>query len=155
MEPRKQQRLTVWKRSDVPCCNCPCLGYTHTHCLCERCRGRAVSHATEFHHWSTATRESEMFAEGQNSDNTADEQIDRVPTPVSTSPSPPPNVLTGGSGSSTITMPPAVTPKDAITSDVMWSAGEALQFVEDTNASQHNFQHGYGKEHLSHCMQNF
>ena len=55
-----------------------------------------------------------------------------------TSPSPPP---TDGSGSSAITpLAPAVTPKDAFTSDVVWSVVEALQFMEDTNASQHDFQ---------------
>ena len=86
------------------------IPWVHAHSLLVRCRGRAVSHATEFRHWSTATRESEMFAKGQNIDSTADKQIDRVPTPVSTSPSPPPKILIDGSGSSTITTPPAVTP---------------------------------------------
>ena len=33
----------------------------HTHCLCERCQGRAVSRATEYRHWTAAKREAESF----------------------------------------------------------------------------------------------
>ena len=93
---------------------------------------------TEFRHWSAATRKSEMFAEAQNSDSTAAQQINRVLTPILTSPSPP---STDGSGSSATTpLAPAVILKHTITSDAVWSVVEALQFMEDTNASQHDFQ---------------
>ena len=137
MESRKQQRPTVWKHSDVPCCNCPCLGYMHTHCLCERCRGRAVSRATEFRHWSAAKRESEMSteSEGQISRSVVDQQSDRDPSPPApTNSSPLPSRLADGSGSGAIATPDIdVTPRsqDAITSGIVRSLVEALQLMED------------------------
>lgn len=45
-----------WNRYDVPSCNCPSLRYTHTHCLCEKCQGKAVSRATEYRHWTAVKR---------------------------------------------------------------------------------------------------
>ena len=52
----------MWSRTDVPYiyCVCPSLPYKHAHCPCELCRGKAVSRATEFRHWSAAKREIEV-----------------------------------------------------------------------------------------------
>ena len=35
-------------------CTCPSLKYTHVHCPCERCEGKAVSRAVEYRHWTAA-----------------------------------------------------------------------------------------------------
>ena len=49
-----RSRVRAWKRCDVTSCNCPSLGYIHTHCPCDRCGGRAVSRSVEFRHWKNA-----------------------------------------------------------------------------------------------------
>ncbi len=171
MQARKQPRKTVWKRSDVPCCNCPCLGYTHTHCLCTRCQGRAVSRATEYRHWSAARREMEMStdiqgssfsAESNSPTTTANAIVDASGSGelnVDGSGSGELNVDGSGSGErnvdgsgstthatnsrsagcSNTTTASSVTTEDIIASDLVWSIVEAMQLVEDTNSSQHDF----------------
>lgn len=51
-------RTDLWRRSDVPVCKCSALSYTHAHCLCTKCRGRAVSRSTEYRHWASANLEA-------------------------------------------------------------------------------------------------
>ena len=54
MESSKRQRTLTWRRDDVPYCKCPTLSYTHAHCPCDNCKGKAVSRSTEFRHWEDA-----------------------------------------------------------------------------------------------------
>ena len=44
----------VWERDDVSYCRCSDLEYTHSHCPCTECNGKAVSRSTEYLHWKIA-----------------------------------------------------------------------------------------------------
>ena len=46
-----------WTREQITYCNCGTLSYTHTHCPCFRCNGKAVSRSTEYRHWQGANAE--------------------------------------------------------------------------------------------------
>ena len=46
-----------WTREQITYCNCDALQYTHTHCPCFRCNGKAVSRSTEYRHWQGANAE--------------------------------------------------------------------------------------------------
>ena len=46
-----------WTREQISYCNCDALCYTHTHCPCFRCNGKAVSRSTEYRHWQGANAE--------------------------------------------------------------------------------------------------
>lgn len=52
----KRVRLVVWNREDITYCKCPEASYTHTHCPCEVCCGKAVSRSTEYRHWNEQLR---------------------------------------------------------------------------------------------------
>lgn len=43
-----------WSREEVSYCNCTELRFTHTHCPCDCCEGKAVSRSTEYRHWQQA-----------------------------------------------------------------------------------------------------
>ena len=44
----------LWNREDISYCRCPELSYSHSHCPCDKCNGKAVSRATEYRHWIDA-----------------------------------------------------------------------------------------------------
>ena len=46
-----------WTRKDVSYCYCDSLSYTHAHCPCTSCNGKAVSRSTEYRHWLDANAE--------------------------------------------------------------------------------------------------
>lgn len=46
-----------WTREQITYCCCDALSYMHTHCLCLRCNGKAVSRSTEYRHWQEANVE--------------------------------------------------------------------------------------------------
>ena len=78
----------MWNRSDVPYCVCPSLTYKHAHCPCEKCRGKAVSRATEFRHWCAVKREAEISTStltGTSGDLDLGTEPDPSPTPTCTS----------------------------------------------------------------------
>jgi len=43
-----------WTRKEVTYCSCTALSYTHAHCPCLICNGKAVSRSTEYRHWLEA-----------------------------------------------------------------------------------------------------
>ena len=52
-----------WTCEQITYCNCDALSYTHMHCPCVRCNGKAVSRSTEYRHWQGANAErSEAFS---------------------------------------------------------------------------------------------
>ena len=52
---QKAMSSTIWARDQVSYCSCTDVTYTHTHCPCKRCNGKAVSRSTEYRHWQEAT----------------------------------------------------------------------------------------------------
>jgi len=48
---------SFWTRKDVSC-YCDALSYTHAHCPCTSCKGKAVARSTEHRHWLNANVES-------------------------------------------------------------------------------------------------
>ena len=46
-----------WTRKDVSYCYCDSLSYTHAHCPCTSCNGKAVSRSTEYRLWLDANAE--------------------------------------------------------------------------------------------------
>jgi len=51
------KRTFLWDREDILSCKCPMLRYTHAHCPCEECEGKAVSRSTEYRHWTAAKQQ--------------------------------------------------------------------------------------------------
>ena len=49
--------LSVWTHEYITYCNCGALSYTHTHCSCFHCNGKAVSRSTEYRHWQRVNTE--------------------------------------------------------------------------------------------------
>ena len=61
-----------WTREQITYCNCDALCYTHTHCPCFRCDGKAVSRSTEYRHWQGANAErSEAISLSSNGANSS------------------------------------------------------------------------------------
>ena len=52
--------VVVWNRCDVAQCGCSDLSFTHVHCLCNLCQGKAVSKSTEWRHWTAAKQDLEL-----------------------------------------------------------------------------------------------
>ena len=76
----KRPRLTavdkIWDREDIISCKCGDVTYTHAHCPCEYCDGRAVSRSTEYRHWQIAQSQWGLFSEncgGDPEDHESDE----------------------------------------------------------------------------------
>lgn len=51
---RRTAAVNMWNREDVSYCKCSDVAYTHSHCPCHECNGRAVSRSTEYRHWQIA-----------------------------------------------------------------------------------------------------
>ena len=49
--------LSFWTREHITYCNCGALSYTHTHCPCFHCNGKAVSRSTKYRHWQRVNTE--------------------------------------------------------------------------------------------------
>ncbi|XP_031549912.1 uncharacterized protein LOC116287378 [Actinia tenebrosa] len=45
-------RKRSWDRFSIVRCHCEDLAYTHVHCPCEKCDGKAVSFSLEYIHWN-------------------------------------------------------------------------------------------------------
>lgn len=56
-----------WSREDISYCKCTDLSYSHSHCPCDSCDGKAVSRATEYRHWKDAMT-SAMHADQGDTD---------------------------------------------------------------------------------------
>ena len=48
----------LWSRDEISSCNCAEKPFTHVHCKCWNCRGKAVHRSTEFCHWREACASS-------------------------------------------------------------------------------------------------
>ena len=50
-----QTTAIPWSRDEISSCNCDEKPFTHVHCKCWNCRGRAVHRSTELWHWREAS----------------------------------------------------------------------------------------------------
>ena len=68
----------AWNREDIYCC-CDELSYSHSHCPCDNCNGKAVSRPTEYRHWRDATLNTNIIAhiDGDGDDDNSMNQGDR------------------------------------------------------------------------------
>ena len=149
---RKERRLSVWERSDVPYCSCPALSYKHTHCPCERCRGKAVSRSTEFRHWkanavSSSTQTLQSSTEPPDSDRMSASShssshefaIEDDPHTVDGDASQSSSEFELSQLQNSQLQPTRPHSATTTTTDVMWGVVEALQLMDDLDASQQDF----------------
>lgn len=50
-----QSVINTWQRNDVSACDCEEKPFTHVHCPCWNCRGKATCCSTEIRHWREAS----------------------------------------------------------------------------------------------------
>jgi hypothetical protein len=68
---RRTAAVNQWNREDVSYCKCSDVAYTHSHCPCQECNGRAVSRSTEYRHWKIAQAQYSSI-----STDSTDEELD-------------------------------------------------------------------------------
>ena len=49
-----QATAISWSRDEISSCNCDEKPFTHVHCKCWNCRGRAMHRSAELRHWREA-----------------------------------------------------------------------------------------------------
>lgn len=135
-----------WDRESISSCHCPEKQYVHVHCPCERCCGKATSRKVEIQHWRNCQHlvaeqnldfclEEEDTSSHSSDSHFGDEpdiinptNIDEVPEPVT---------IEADAGENL-----------ALDHFIVKAVLEALQIMENTKASQKNFEEilNYGKQ---------
>ena len=153
--------VLVWKREDVSICKCSEQSYVHVHCPCEDCKGKAVRRNVEHRHWKTATESAKFVANRERTrtevelahTNSTSDDLCVIDTTIANSDvNPLPSTIECESRSiqneqsDQVNASPSIESLSASSSnskdprdDVVWSVMEAMQLVEDANASEQKF----------------
>lgn len=148
--------LVVWDRQDIFACFCSEKSYRHVHCPCEKCAGKATSRKVEIEHWKRSQllsaknlHESNiavidyMSATDNGSENLDCSDEDLRPEETLEPTDSTDNAYMGSSAGEDDEISP-----NRVEKAMVKAVLKAMQIIENTKASQHNFEDilDFGKE---------